>query len=45
MPRPGANDELGRVLLNELFESDFVISNHLNCGAFEDEILVDVPSK
>ena len=40
-----ADYQLCRVFRDEIFEGNFVISVHGHFGAFEDEVLVDIPSE
>lgn len=41
--RPGADNELGRVLLDQLIDSDLVVSEDVNSSSFENQVLIDVP--
>lgn len=43
MTWPGTDNELGRVLLDQLIDGDLVVSEDVNGSAFENEVLVDVP--
>lgn len=40
-----ADNQLRWLLQNELLQSYLVIAVHSDCGAFEDEVLVDVPGE
>lgn len=39
----GADDKLSWVFADQVFEGDFVVADDGDGGAFEDEVLVDVP--
>ena len=43
--RTGADDQLGRVLRNELVEGDLVIPEDMDGGPLKHQILVDVPGE
>lgn len=43
MTWPGTDNELGRVLLDQLIDGDLVVSEDVNGSAFENEVLVDIP--
>lgn len=45
MTRAGADDELGRVLLNQFIQSNLVISKNVDCSTFKNKVLVDVPGE
>lgn len=45
MTRAGADDELSWVVLDQLVHRDLVVSEHMDRGTLEDEVLVDVPSE
>lgn len=45
MAWPGADDQLSRLLGDQLFECDFIIAVDGHGGAFKDEVLVHIPSE
>lgn len=45
VPGAGADDELCRVLGDQLVESNLVIAEDMDGGALENQVLVNVPSE
>lgn len=45
MTRARADNELCRVLLDQLLNGNLIISENVNRGPLQDEVLIDIPSE
>ena len=45
MSRSGTDYQLGRILCDQLFDSDLIVSVYSHGRAFEDEVLIHVPGE